>query len=895
MLIAVAAMASVSCQKEEAQAPVEPKSTTITLKADVVDTKTYITEGNAVLWGTGEYVQLYFNNGTDDPQFVKSNDKNANEWNTSDEAMFSFDITYNPADSYTLGGVYPASVVADSNTDANNYKVILPSTQNASSTSYDPAAFIMIMKPETIADADFDKDEHIASFRRAVALNKITLTGVKEAINSVAITAEGKDLAGRRKFNLTTGAEGEIYYGQTSTITVNATYAAGDIDVWFTSWGAEIVEGETLKVVLKSETKTYEKTITARTEGIKFVEGGLNKLTIDMSSIEGATSAVALPFVEDFAAITSGSNTTTNSSTVVTDAMMSQFSSYASATYQADGAVRIGRSGSLITKELDLSKDFHVIVSAKGWSASELLLTVTAGSQVNDIELTTYREGDFVDYIINFDAIDNSEVVKFTTTSNERCFIDKIQILEGYAELPSVLTAENPEIMAAAGGAGSFAYTLTNPKEGQELTATTDAEWITDITVNEGTVSYTVDENTVEESRETTITLKYEGVDDVTVTVAQAGYVDTNFEAGQYWIMATEEGKTKVLTPLADGLSYGYGPSTDVTDNRSYAKNAFTFTEVVGGFTIQDASGKYYYSDATHTSFQLTTDSSTEGIVWSVTVQNDGTYVLTNVATERTMKYGDGTYTTFGVYLESDADTGVYPTLVKADNPLSVELSSISVSGHKTSFTEGDSFEFGGTVTATYTDDSTKDVTANVSVTEPNMEDGAKVTVSYTEGTITKTFEYTISVKAEGAEVVPGNSYTYTFSAKQWAANGVKTLNSLSWTLAGDGNYWGYDATKGQQFGSGNAPYKSMTLSTSNYEGGVEKIVINTSGATSIAGSLVVTVGGVQYGSKVTLTKTATSYTFEAPDTGMQQGEIVLTYTQTSSKAIYIKSISINN
>ena len=568
MLIAVAAMASVSCQKEEAQAPVEPKSTTITLKADVVDTKTYITEDNAVLWGTGEYVQLYFNNGTDDPQFVKSNSDNADVWDESDEAMFSFDITYNPADSYTLGGVYPASVVADSNTDAKNYKVILPSTQNASSTSYDPAAFIMIMKPETIADADFDKDGHIAYFRRAVALNKITLTGVKEAINSVAITAEGKDLAGRRKFNLTTGAEGEIYYGQTSTITVNATYPAGDIDVWFTSWGAELVEGETLKVVLKSETKTYEKTIAARAEGIKFVEGSLNKLAIDMSSIEGATSAVALPFVEDFAAITSGSNTASSGSgTAVTSAMMSQFSSYASATYQAGGAVRIGKSGNLTTKELDLSKDFHVIVSAKGWSASELLLTVTAGSQVNDIELTTYMAGDFVDYIINFDAIDNSEVVKFTTTSNKRCFIDKIQILEGYAELPSVLTAENPEIMAAAGGAGSFAYTLTNPKEGQKLTATTDAEWITDITVNEGTVSYTVDENTVEESREATITLKYEGVDDVTVTVAQAGYVDPNqihkVTVDAFKALTGTETATFELTGVVSEIYQAYDSSYD--------------------------------------------------------------------------------------------------------------------------------------------------------------------------------------------------------------------------------------------------------------------------------------------------------------------------------------------
>ena len=131
--------------------------------------------------------------------------------------------------------------------------------------------------------------------------------------------------------------------------------------------------------------------------------------------------------------------------------------------------------------------------------------------------------------------------------------------------------------------------------------------------------------------------------------------------------------------------------------------------------------------------------------------------------------------------------------------------------------------------------------------------------------------------------------YAYTFSAKQFTANGTKMLNNVNWTLSGDGGYWGYDGTKGQQFGSGNAPYKSLTLSTSDIKGEITKIVINTSGASSIAGSCAVTVGGAQFGSAITLTKTATSYTL----TGSASGDIVLSYTQTSSKAIYIKSIAV--
>ena len=151
-----------------------------------------------------------------------------------------------------------------------------------------------------------------------------------------------------------------------------------------------------------------------------------------------------------------------------------------------------------------------------------------------------------------------------------------------------------------------------------------------------------------------------------------------------------------------------------------------------------------------------------------------------------------------------------------------------------------------------------------------------------------------LGVPVSSDDVVPGAQYTYTFTSTQFTANGTKTLSGLAWTISGNGGYWGYDGTKGQQFGSGNKPYKELSVSTSAYSGGVQKIVINTSGASSISAKLTVTVGGVAYGSQVSLTTTATSYTFNAPAAGMQAGDIVLKYTQTSSKAIYIKSITIN-
>ena len=50
MLVAAAAMAFASCQKEENIAP-ETISATLTMHADVDATKTYLGESNTVLWG----------------------------------------------------------------------------------------------------------------------------------------------------------------------------------------------------------------------------------------------------------------------------------------------------------------------------------------------------------------------------------------------------------------------------------------------------------------------------------------------------------------------------------------------------------------------------------------------------------------------------------------------------------------------------------------------------------------------------------------------------------------------------------------------------------------------------------------------------------------------------
>ena len=144
-----------------------------------------------------------------------------------------------------------------------------------------------------------------------------------------------------------------------------------------------------------------------------------------------------------------------------------------------------------------------------------------------------------------------------------------------------------------------------------------------------------------------------------------------------------------------------------------------------------------------------------------------------------------------------------------------------------------------------------------------------------------------------GGSEIPATKYSYTFTKSQFTANGTKALGDIKWTLAGNGGYWGFDSSngRGQQFGSKKLPYKSLTF-TSDEVSGVTKIVVNTSGASGTNAKLTITVGGVQIGQTITLTTSAKEYTFES-NTPLS-GEVVFTYTQTSTAAIYIKAIAIN-
>ena len=151
------------------------------------------------------------------------------------------------------------------------------------------------------------------------------------------------------------------------------------------------------------------------------------------------------------------------------------------------------------------------------------------------------------------------------------------------------------------------------------------------------------------------------------------------------------------------------------------------------------------------------------------------------------------------------------------------------------------------------------------------------------------------------------STYSHTFAQSDFTSTGSSfnpltqnvTLSNVDWKLeltpnsGGNTLYMGYDNNKGVQFGSGSNPASSIKLSTSGISGTIKSVTVNTSGASKINGTVKVSVSGTSYKcdgeNSLTLTATATDYTF----TGSASGEILIEWSQTSSKAIYIKYVEI--
>ena len=273
------------------------------------------------------------------------------------------------------------------------------------------------------------------------------------------------------------------------------------------------------------------------------------------------------------------------------------------------------------------------------------------------------------------------------------------------------------------------------------------------------TVSFAANEDP-ENTKEYTVFVRTEaeGVNDefeINITQAKA-VTGTHFvkvtaaadlEDGLYLIVNEKAGVAlkDAVDEASNGLAVTIANSA-VEATAEVKAVAFTFTASDGAF--QGANGKYLAHSGSRNTLNPTDTPSANTVTFNegnaVITAGDGYFIQYNKANDqKRFRYYKNAQTDGEVQLYKLSDGGVTPP--------AVTLESIAVSGQTTTFIVGSTFAFDGKVTATYSNGSTKDVTALAEFSSPNLSTVGtrEVTVTYTEDSITKTTKYNITVKAD--------------------------------------------------------------------------------------------------------------------------------------------------
>ena len=178
-------------------------------------------------------------------------------------------------------------------------------------------------------------------------------------------------------------------------------------------------------------------------------------------------------------------------------------------------------------------------------TSNEVMNFKTEGGQGTiEYTLVNAREG------VEFEAVCEAawigefaygDVITFVVAENEAEDAREAKITVNYAEASMevtvkqagkkasgaapalVITSENPMEIDMNGGIGTITYTIENPVQGVELTASANVNWISQVTVQSEKIIFQVAANTGD-AREATITATYGMLKEV-VTIKQAEYV----------------------------------------------------------------------------------------------------------------------------------------------------------------------------------------------------------------------------------------------------------------------------------------------------------------------------------------------------------------------------------
>ena len=539
VLVAAAAMALASCQKNEITGP-ETQEVHFTIKADIAETKTFITDkGDKTYtpsWSKEDKIGVLF--------ALEENAKAVDFENTAEsgeEATFegkhAFTVVEGASevDGY-LYAFYPSSAFDKMYSDGG-VRLDLKVTQYPTSTSFDPSCDLLIAKPcYYMAEATGEDAEVVIDdmyFARMMSVLRINLNSEflsNETVKSVSFDADGVDFTGAMKFNLATGE----FVGNQSTTQdlseVKAIYSEEDPiavageknSAYLVVAPVTIPSGTALTFTIETENYDIVKTIKAPADmempagniaviNLSIAEENCTARVEDTSDYSGEWLIVNSDLTRAANAWANGNNLpefvlTTNEGVVL----------------ESDG---IASCKMIITKEAD----GYTIQDASG-----MYLYAAGASDKNHLygqETKSYWtiEKNETNYVITSLAKADRNILRYNSSNKIFSCYSSGQAdvtLYKYSEIipdttPSISVAENTNAsIGAEGGDLTFTCTIKN-LDGETLEVVDESDYLT-WTVAENVVTITVAANEAEESRTLNATIKCGSVE-VPVTINQSG------------------------------------------------------------------------------------------------------------------------------------------------------------------------------------------------------------------------------------------------------------------------------------------------------------------------------------------------------------------------------------
>lgn len=836
--VAAAAMALASCQKNEITGP-ETQEVHFTIKADIAETKTYITENvdktYTPSWNKGDKIGVLFSL-TEESKVDFENTSEAG--NTAKfEGKHSFTVDGSTEVSGNMYAFYPSSAF-NKLYDDGTVRLDLKTPQYPTSTSFDPYCDLLIAKPcYYMAEATGEDAEVVIDdmyFARMMSVLRINLNSEflsNETVKSVSFDADGVDFTGAMKFNLATGefvgnqstsqdlSEVKAIYSEEDPIVV-----AGDKNsAYLVVAPVTIPSGTALTFTIETENYDIVKTIKAPADmempagniaviNLSIAEENCTAKVEDTSDYSGEWLIVNSDLTRAANAWANGNNLpefvlTTNKGVVL----------------ESDG---IANCKMIITKEAD----GYTIQDASG-----KYLYAAGGTESNhlkgktDKSYWTIEKGE-TNYVITSLAQNTRNILRYNSSDKIFSCYSSGQLdvtLYRYSEIkpdtnPSISVAEttNPSIVAE-GGDLTFTCTTKN-LDGETLEVVEESEFLT-WSVAENVVTITVAANEAEESRTLNATIKCGSVE-VPVTINQSGK-PADGETVEYSVTYTVASTTSVSVSgtAPEGSSANF-------------KNTYTTKEQItsGKSQTYTLSG---YKGCIIKSVTLSMKSNTSKGAGTLSLKA-GTTTLAEIAAATNFNaWYDNT--SFGAEYRDVHVQLINSTYVIGDENVVLVLSGTTNSIYCQS------------ITITYSCDGNGD-SGNESET-PDVD-----------------------------EPTEPQTYTYTFTSKAWGDE------TNSWTSGKDGNQM--QSGRGVQVTAGasgaNATCKTSMSNVS------KAVVVYSTNASSGAGKIKLSIGDSEVEQSVTTTGGTTdrNLVFDFSSTS-PSGTPKITVTCTTN-SIYIKSIT---